>query len=76
MCRYHFVCVFWGAYTPAQCIYLTGGIYIDIQFKNDIETLQAKYELLDRRMIEIIADMAILRYEMDLLKEGNIVDSI
>lgn len=76
MCLYHFVCIFWGAYTPASCVYRTGGIYIDIQFKNDIETLQAEYELLDRRMIEIIADMAILKYEMDLLKKGNIIDSL
>lgn len=47
-----------------------------MQSENDMEAIQAQYELLDRRMIEIIADMAILKYEMDLLKKGNIIDSI
>lgn len=35
----------------------------------ELEALQAKYEVMDRQLLNLIADMAVMRYEMDFLKE-------
>lgn len=44
-------------------------VIIRNKLKRDLGVLEAEYNMLDRRMLELIADMAILKYEIDELKD-------
>ena len=46
---------------------LNGVILINSAKRIQLDRLQAEYERLDKVLLEVIADMAVLKYELDLL---------
>lgn len=47
---------------------LNGVILINSAKRIQLDRLQAEYERLDKVLLEVIADMAVLKYELDLLE--------